>query len=353
MTEAPEQQHFAVPHVVEPRPLRLAVLRLLPIVVILGLLVHFVLPRLGEIDETFETLDTLAPWAIGLAIAAEVMSYVSNGALLKTVIGLADERLSLRRAIAIETGAATVALVAAGALGFGAAIYKWTLKRGISRETAVLASWLPSVFDSATLVLFALVGAVELLVVHKLSRASSIALVIVVSVLTILITGLVILMARNDWMIAIAHRVASLIKRIRPKWDPSVLIDSAERAGSAWETLRGTGWLRPAFCSFMVLTFDVACLYFVFRAAGQHISLSLLLAGYGVPILLGRSSFLPGGIAVIEVAMAALYGGLGVPANVAVVVVLTYRLISFWMPSLIGIPLAIGLQSRKPHAERV
>jgi uncharacterized membrane protein YbhN (UPF0104 family) len=45
--------------------------------------------------------------------------------------------------------------------------------------------------------------------------------------------------------------------------------------------------------------------------------------------------------------MAALFGGLGVPTNVAVVGVLTYRLISFWLPTAIGIPIAITLQSRK------
>ena len=76
----------------------------------------------------------------------------------------------------------------------------------------------------------------------------------------------------------------------------------------------------------------------------------LLIAGYGVPLLLGRSSFVPGGIAVVEVAMAALYGGLGVPANVAVVAVLTYRLISFWLPAAVGIPVAIALQSRRARA---
>ena len=49
-------------------------------------------------------------------------------------------------------------------------------------------------------------------------------------------------------------------------------------------------------------------------------------------------------------AMAALYGGLGVPANVAVVAVLTYRLISFWLPAAVGIPVAIALQSRRARA---
>lgn len=50
--------------------------------------------------------------------------------------------------------------------------------------------------------------------------------------------------------------------------------------------------------------------------------------------------------------MAALFGGLGVPTHVAIVGVLTYRLISFWLPTAIGIPIAIALQSRPSPARR-
>jgi len=114
--------------------------------------------------------------------------------------------------------------------------------------------------------------------------------------------------------------------------------------------MRAGGWARPAICSLLFLVFDVLALRYAFLAAGQHLFISTILAGYGVPLLLGRSSFLPGGIAVVEVAMAALYGGLGVPGNVAVVVVLTYRLISFWLPALVGIPIAIALESRRRRA---
>src|SRR5947209_3077137 len=167
--------------------LRFRILRAVPVLVVLGLLVHFLLPRLTTIEESLATLRTLAPWAIGLSVVMEVLSYVANGALLQSVIQLAGERMSLRRAAAIEIGAGSVALVAAGALGFGAAIYKWTTKRGVSADAALLASWLPSVFDSAALVVFALVGGIELLLLHQLSRVTIVALSIVVSLLAIAI----------------------------------------------------------------------------------------------------------------------------------------------------------------------
>lgn len=331
----------------EGRPLTLHLLRMVPTIIILGLLVHFLLPRLGTIEDSLETMKTMAPWAIAIAIIFETLSYLANGNLLQSVVVLAGDRISLRRAAAIEIGAATVSLVAAGALGFGAAIFRWTRSGGVSRDTAMLASWLPSVFDSVTLVLFALASAIELLHVHRLARPTAIALTLVISVLSIVIVGLIVLLVRSDWLMAIALKAAQIIKRIRPGADENALPEAAERAAHAWQQMSNRGWVHPAVSSLLVLTFDLLCLRYAFLATGTSLHFSVLVAGYGVPILLGRSSFLPGGIAVIEVAMAAVFGGLGVPASVAVVGVLTYRLISFWLPAAIGIPIAVALQSRK------
>lgn len=46
----------------------------------------------------------------------------------------------------------------------------------------------------------------------------------------------------------------------------------------------------------------------------------------------------------VEAGMAALYHGLGVPEAVTVVVVLAYRMMSFWLPTLVGFPLIPYLQ---------
>jgi len=92
-------------------------------------------------------------------------------------------------------------------------------------------------------------------------------------------------------------------------------------------------------------------LFFLFLAAGHAINPGVLLAGYGLPLLLGKMAFVvPGGVGVVEGSMAALYNGLGVPDAVTVVVVLGYRLVSFWIPSLSGFPIAVYLQrSSRPN----
>jgi hypothetical protein len=55
-------------------------------------------------------------------------------------------------------------------------------------------------------------------------------------------------------------------------------------------------------------------------------------------------TILPGGVGLVEGSMAALYTSLGVPHAVTVVVILSYRFLSFWLPSLLGFPLIPYLQ---------
>ena len=108
------------------------------------------------------------------------------------------------------------------------------------------------------------------------------------------------------------------------------------------------GWRGPLLGAALNVAFDMLTLYFLFIAARNRVSLGVLLTGYGLPLLMGKMAFMiPGGVGVIESTMAALYTGLGVPKSVAVVVVLAYRILSFWLPLLVGFPLILIMQSRK------
>ena len=92
-------------------------------------------------------------------------------------------------------------------------------------------------------------------------------------------------------------------------------------------------------------------MYLIFLAAGYKINLGILFAGYGLPLLLAKMAFIvPGGLGVIETSMAALFTSLAVPKDIAVVVILGYRLISFWIPILVGF-LVYFLINRKQARE--
>ena len=90
--------------------------------------------------------------------------------------------------------------------------------------------------------------------------------------------------------------------------------------------------------------FDVGTLFYLFIAAHHPITPAALIAGNGLPQLVARLSFLPGGLGITEGGMVGLYVALGVSPTTAVLVVLAYRGLSFWLPTLIGFALAAVFQ---------
>jgi uncharacterized protein (TIRG00374 family) len=316
----------------------------IPLIVFLALLVHLLLPRMALLDQSLRVLRSLSIGSIAGAIAAQVLSYVATGAVLRCIVGSARERISLARAAAIVMAASTICLVAGGIVGYGAAVYQWTHRSGTSRHTAVIAAWLPSVFDAAALVVVAVGSAVELLRGNRLPPSAISALVMVMTLLLAVIVASFYAISRPerfDALLRIARRIPLVRRRLTGTTD-----ELPRQLGEVSTALGQRTGVEAAAYAMLVLIFDMLTLEMVFVAAGHPVRPSVLIAGYGVPLLLGRFSFLPGGIAVVEIGMTALYTALGVPAQVAIVVILIYRFISFWMPTLVGIPLAVVLQMR-------
>ena len=318
---------------------------------ILGVAVHLVLPQITSLEHSWQVLKTLTPWAVGLAFISQALSYLGSGYSLQTILSLARETINLVRSTLIVLGAASVGMVAGGIVGSSAAIYRWTSQGDGHPEAATLASILPSLFNNLVLVLVSIFGLVHLLLVHDLSQAQLIGFSAVILILGLLI-GLGILALRyRDSATAAVLWVASNLSRLRRKqFDPSVTHESTRNLFAAWDSLSGGAWREPALGAVLNVGFDMLTLFFLFVAAGHNVSPGVLLAGYGLPLLLGKMAFVvPGGVGVVEGSMAVLYDGLGVPDAITVVVVLGYRLISFWLPSLSGFPIAVYLQrSRRP-----
>jgi hypothetical protein len=82
----------------------------------------------------------------------------------------------------------------------------------------------------------------------------------------------------------------------------------------------------------------------MFLGFGVHLHPAVLLVGYGLANLINALPELtPGWLGVMETALAAAYAGLGAPAGVAVVAVLCYRLVSYWLPVAAGAWPAVGM----------
>jgi uncharacterized protein (TIRG00374 family) len=326
----------------------------LGVLAVLGLAVHLILPQITSLEHSWQVLKTLTPWAVGLAFLVQALSYLGSGYLLQTILGLTRQYIKLLHSTLIVMGAASVGMVAGGMVGSSAAIYRWTSQEDGHPEGATLASILPSLFNNLVLVLVSIFGLVHLILVHDLSRAQLIGFSAIILILSLVIGLITFALRYRDRATVAVLWVSSHLTRLRRRpFDPSMTQESTRNLFAAWDSLRSGAWQKPALGAVLNVTFDMLTLYFLFVAAEHEVSPGVLLAGYGLPLLLGKMAFVvPGGVGVVEGSMAALYDGLGVPDSITVVVVLGYRLISFWLPSLSGFPIAAYLQRsrRMTHA---
>jgi uncharacterized membrane protein YbhN (UPF0104 family) len=92
-----------------------------------------------------------------------------------------------------------------------------------------------------------------------------------------------------------------------------------------------------AFLNSLCLTIcNIAALYFCSRAIGLHLSFVVLFLVFTLGILLGTASPTPGGLGATEAGLVVGLVAFNVRANDALALALIYRLISFWLPFLLG-----------------
>jgi uncharacterized protein (TIRG00374 family) len=319
------------------------------VLVVLGAGVYFLLPQFVTLQNSWSVLTSMEVWAVALAFLFQVLSYIGSGYMLQSILEIANERISLWLNTLIVLGSYSIGMVAGGLIGTSAVIYRWTRKSQGNIEGATLASVFLPQFNTLMLVLVSLFGLAYLIGVHSLTRAQLIGFSATLLILMLIIGGAALLVHyRHQAVNIISGMAAKTTGRLRISFDTRIIQRNADELFDALDALWLGGWHRPMIGAFLNTAFDMMTLYFLFLAAGERIHFGILLAGYGLPLLLGKVAFiLPGGVGVVEGSMVALYSGLGVAPAMAVVVVLGYRVISFWIPTLLGFPIAAYLQGRR------
>jgi uncharacterized protein (TIRG00374 family) len=322
--------------------------RYILLLLVLGLAVHLILPQITSLEHSYQVIKNMIVWAVALAIAAQVASYLGSGYLLKALVSLSGSKLSTLRGTLITLAGASFGMVAGGMVGTATAIYRWMQKEQVKPEAATLAGTIPGLFNNVVLVSVSLVGLIHLLIVHQLSLIQGVSFVLILAVMLGLIGLLIWGLRHRARLTQLGVGASQRWARFRHKaYAPGRIEALLTGIYSAADTLMAGGWRGPLLGAALNVLFDMLTLYFLFIAAGNRISLGVLLTGYGLPLLLGKMAFMiPSGVGVIESTMAGLYTGLGVPSSVTVVVVLAYRILSFWLPLLLGFPIILYLQRK-------
>ena len=308
------------------------------LLVILALAVFIFLPKLSSIEETLLIVKSLKPWAVLLAIATQMLRLWANGLTISECVNIAKQEFSAKRGILISMASYSFGLVAGGMFGSAATTYRWVRASGGNNESASLAASIPAIFISFIMAAISFIGMIFLLTCHSLTTLQIVSYLLISLFLAAIGILLIIAIKHKEKSIEIALSVLGTIFKFFKKRLP---VEKAEvelnKLFTTWEFLVNEGWKGPMLGSTLSVVFDMFTVYFLFIAADNPISLAALVMGYGLPNLFGRMAFMiPGGVGIIESTMVAFYSSLGAENSIAPVVVLAYRLFSFWLPAISG-----------------
>jgi len=325
--------------------------RYIILLIVLGLAVHLLFPQIATFQHSYQVIKNMLLWAVILAVIAQVISYLGSAYMLKSLVHFSKHPPSIFKSTMIATAAASFGIVAGGIVGNAAATYRLMRKQKIDNEAATLSGTIPGLFNNIILILISTFGLIYLLLAHELSMLELLGFIITLAVLIVIISLIVWGLIKRESFKRVTHRISQYWAKLRHKaFDPDKTTSWLTGVFRAADALIAKGWRGSLIGAIINTAFDMLTLYFLFIAANNQISIGILLIGYGLPLLLGKVAFIiPGGVGVIETAMIGLYAELGVPNSIAVVVVLAYRLISFWLPLIAGFIIIPILQGRRRH----
>lgn len=331
-----------------PLPPKTKVRRYLFLLIVLGLSLYILLPQFARIEHAFRAASTLKVPFVALSLTAQILSYLGSGYLLRAVVGMSDPPVSILDGAVVTIGANSIGTLGGGVLGTAGMTYLWLRERGVSSGAAGLGGWIPIFLNEATLAIISLAGLLALLLLHKFSSIMVLGLGLALLMLGSGLFALIWCLTHREKMMPVALAIARFIAKIRRKaTDPHAAEIATGRLLQAWDSLLVAGWRGPVTGALLNTGFDILTLNFLFLSSGSGVDPMVLVAGYGVPQLIGKLTMILGGVGVVETTMVGLYAALGVPTTIAVIVVLVYRLFSFWLPTLAGIALVPYLEHRK------
>src|SRR4051794_5849558 len=307
---------------------------------------YFVLPRLAGLSETWHRLNQGDPWWLAIALGFEAISFFGYVWLFRTVFVRGESRIDWPASYEISmAGLAATRLFAAAGAG-GIALTAWALRRsgmearivacrmvaflGILYSIYMLAlvvfglglrwgifegsaPWgftvVPAIFGAVALGVAALVCLLPHDVERRLERwaqGHGWFARLMAKAVTIPASG------------ASGLRTAVRIMRDR---DPGVL------GGVLW-------W-----------GFDIATLWACFHAFGESPPWAVIVIAYYVGML-ANTLPLPGGIGGVDGGMIGTFIAFNVDGGLAVIAVLVYRALAFWLPTLPGAVAYFQLRKR-------
>jgi uncharacterized protein (TIRG00374 family) len=304
---------------------------------VLGGFVYYVIPQIAGLGPTLRRLRAGDPWWLALGAVLEAISIAGQVALFRGVFARPDNRVGWRISteITMAGGVATKLVATAGAGGI--ALTVWAL-RGVGLSATEVATRMVcyEILTYAVYMAALAVGGLGLWF-GVFAGPAPIWLTLVPAlfgVATIVIVASMLFIDEPVERFLLRRAVASR-GRAKRWWQRAAALPRSLQGGlhAALAIVRRRD---PSLIGALVgWGFDIGALWASFHAFGHPPPPAQLVMGYYVGTL-GNTLPLPGGIGGVEGGMIGSFLAFGVNGSLAVLAVLGYRTISYWLPTLPG-----------------
>jgi uncharacterized protein (TIRG00374 family) len=286
---------------------------------------------------------------IPFAVAAEILSMATLARLQRRLLRAGGVRLSITSMVAIiyASNAISASIPIAGTPMSAAFSFRSFARRGADRS---LAGWVLTISGLISAITFALIVAGGAILTGNAVAAVVGALGALATVVPVL---LCLMALRNDRLRvrleSVAARGIRFAQRVvhRPQGNPQELIE-ATMARIMGLRLNRRGWAFVFLMATINWTANIACLALAIDTVRSPVPWSGLILAWTIGMGAGSFGITPGGVGLVEAALAGALVAAGVHAPQAVAAVLIYRLISFWLVDALGWMLYITTRKRGP-----
>jgi uncharacterized protein (TIRG00374 family) len=305
------------------------------------------LPRLGGLSHDAAGLRHARPAFLAAAIVAQALSLGSYAQLYRRVLAALGARIRFRLAADVILATFFVSHLTPFGSATGTLVNASTLEsEGIAAATTGEAIALTSLTSTIALIILFGTGFVATAGRH-VSRQYLIiagaALFLVVAVL-----AAVIAVGNHPSIAGRAGRWAATVARhVWRGIDPEQVGQTSSRLASLARTaLTGRDFAVSFGFASGDLLFDLLSLDLVFLALRYQPGFGPLAVAYAAANIASAIPLTPGGLGVIEVTLVAVTVGFGAPRATAVLAVLGYRIVNYWLPLIPGAIAYIRLRLR-------
>src|ERR1700722_13832572 len=310
---------------------------------------YFVLPNIAGVGKTVDRIEGGDVWWLAIGVVLELLSFAGYVVLFRSVLVRGNERIGWLESYEITmAGLVATRLFAAAGAG-GVALTAWALRRS-GMEPRVVACRMV-----AFMVLLYVIYAASLLIdgiglgIGLFPGGGSFAITVVPAIVAAVLLAIAAAVAalpgdgerRLERRAAGSGRLAHWLARAVTV---PALAASGVRTAISLIRSRNAGLLGAVAW----WGFDISVLWAMFHAFGHAPPFTVIWMAYFIGTL-GNLLPLPGGLGGVEGGMIGAFAAFGVDFNLAVLAVISYRAISFWLPTLPGAIAYFQLRRKVAH----